>query len=255
MEKCFENFDLVEIIFSQLDLVSLNQCAKVCQSWKALIDQGVPVWMRKIKEVMATHPRGSAGKTELHWAAEQGLDELCRAIVRGLENKNPNDNTARWTPLHLAALNGHLKTCHTLMLFLDDVNPKDVWGRTPLHWAAIKGNSGLCRILMMDDRTMVSARDQDHWTPLHYAADLGHAMVTSFLLPKMIEKNPRDLDGWTPLHSAATNGYLEICQIILFNSPNSSAPDDFGRTPYVMAQANGQTDIVKLFEEELETGH
>lgn len=252
MEKCFENFDVVEMIFGQLDLASLNRCAKVCQSWKALINQGGQVWMRKIREVMTAHPRESTGKTELHWAAEQGLDELCQALVQVMEIKSPNDNTARWTPLHLAALNGHLKTCHTLLLFLDDVNPRDAWGRTPLHWAAIKGNAGLCRVLMMNNKTVISAKDQDHWTPLHYAADFGHLMVVNLLLPKMVEKNPRDFDGWTPLHSAATNGHLGICQTMLFHWPRGFVTDDFGRTPYTMAQANEQMDVVRFFEERLE---
>ena len=70
--------------------------------------------------------------------AEQGLDELCQALVQVMEVKNPNDNTARWTPLHLAALNGHLKTCHTLLLFLDDVNPGTLGAEHPFTGRRLK---------------------------------------------------------------------------------------------------------------------
>ena len=53
-------------------------------------------------------------------------------------------------------------------------------------------------------------------TPLHFVAQFGETeIVKKCFLEEEIKKNPSDLDGWTPLHLAAENGHAEICQIIV----------------------------------------
>ena len=59
------------------------------------------------------------------------------------------------------------------------------------------------------DRTLVTATDDDLYTPLHRAAYNGHLTVMQCLLRHGADANAPTLDGWTPLHSGENqSGFL-----------------------------------------------
>ena len=57
------------------------------------------------------------------------------------------------------------------------------------------------------------------WTPLHLAAQQGHAEIVSALLAEGANPTPVDLFLSTPLHQAARNGHLEVVNLLLANEP------------------------------------
>jgi hypothetical protein len=58
-------------------------------------------------------------------------------------------------------------------------------------------------------------RDQDMWTPLHWAAQDGMLRLTVKLLALGATANAADLCGATPLMIAAYNGHVGICEALL----------------------------------------
>ena len=90
------------------------------------------------------------------------------------------------------------------------------WGdRFPLHRAAIEGDADMVRTLIHEDFSP-SAKDDDSWTPLHYACWHGKETVVRVLLEDWqgAPAEPTD-QGSTALHFAARNGYPEVVKVLL----------------------------------------
>ena len=157
-------------------------------------------------------------------ASTQGNIEICKFIMKNLENKNPEDDKGV-TPLHLAARCGKENVCKFLMDNLVDKNPKANNGITPLHEAASYGCLDVCKLIIKNRDVNMgkyflkyvgnkNPSDNSGQTPLHYAANGGHLEVCKLLIENTAEKNPRDPSGWTPLHRAAQNGHIKVCELI-----------------------------------------
>ena len=67
--------------------------------------------------------------TPLHYAAQNGLLEVCKLILENVEDKNPV-GLDRWTPLDFAAENGHIEICELILEKMKTNNPKDTSGMT-----------------------------------------------------------------------------------------------------------------------------
>ena len=73
--------------------------------------------------------------------------------------------------------------------------------------------------------------DQDGWTPLHWAAWIGHQDVAKLLLDGGADLNMVTQHGGTPLHWAANNGRKTVVQLLLERGAWPNIRDQFGRTP------------------------
>ena len=175
-------------------------------------------------------------------ASSQGNIEICKFIMKNLENKNPGDDEGV-TPLHVAARCGKEDVCRFLMDNLVDKNPQANDGITPLHEAASYGCLDVCKLFIKyRDVTMgkfflkyvgnKNPSDNSGQTPLHYAANGGHLEVCKLLIENTTEKNPRDPSGWTPLHLAAQSGHIKVCQLITQHVLDRNPVADDGSTPH-----------------------
>ena len=54
--------------------------------------------------------------------------------------------------------------------------------------------------LLLEKGADVNAKNNDGWTPLHWASENGHEAIVSLLLEKGADVNAKDNDGETPLH-------------------------------------------------------
>ena len=178
----------------------------------------------------------------LFQASSQGNTEICKFIVKNLENKNPGDDKGV-TPLHVAARCGKEDVCKFLMDNLVDKNPQANNGITPLHEAASYGCLDVCKLIIKNRDVNMgkyflkyvgnkNPSDNSGQTPLHYAANGGFLEVCKLLIENTAEKNPKDPSGWTPLHLAAQSGHIKVCQLITQHVLDRNPVADDGSTPH-----------------------
>jgi ankyrin repeat protein len=60
----------------------------------------------------------------------------------------------------------------------------------------------------------VNAKNDNHWTPLHKAAEGGQNDVAELLLAKGAEVNAKDMFGETPLRRAAAYGRKDVVELL-----------------------------------------
>src|SRR5262249_30142134 len=145
---------------------------------------------------------GWMGATPLHGAAERGLPEVARGLIRRGANVNARRPERGDTPLPFAA------TAAVASILIEagaEVEGLDRWGRTLLHWAAQFGRADVVDLLLRAGAG-VDRPASDGATPLHWAAQEGHAGVVQLLLGAGAGVNRQDGDGHTPLHRAAWRG-------------------------------------------------
>ncbi|KAI4235659.1 MAG: hypothetical protein LQ349_003012 [Xanthoria aureola] len=168
--------------------------------------------------------------------------------------------------LALAAANGHQAIVEGLCQEGVPVDKKiDKYGETPISAASASGHDDVVRFLIANGARLLN----EGATPLHRAAEYGHATVARTLLELHGDStvlagdrisNPADLlvalnrDGETPLHQAARNGHVGVVQVMLeFSSANGerwlqakTPASSHEQTALHSAAANGHLEVVQL---------
>ncbi len=86
------------------------------------------------------------GNTPLHWAAQEGHEDVAKFLLTSGANVNARNNNGS-TPLHDAADGGHKGVAELLLANKAAVNAKDNHGVTPLHWAVQEGHEDVAQLL------------------------------------------------------------------------------------------------------------
>ena len=174
--------------------------------------------------------------------------------------------------LALAAANAHQAIVERLCQEGVRVDKKiDKYGETPISAASANGYNDIVRFLVANGAKLL----KEGVTPLHRAAEYGHATVARTLLELQRDSfvHTGDLswksfdllgalnwDGETPLHQAARNGHVRVVQVMLelasaygerwlqAKTPASSHE----QTALHLAAANGHLEVVKLLFDEIE---
>ncbi|XP_037076949.1 ankyrin repeat domain-containing protein 33B-like [Pollicipes pollicipes] len=107
------------------------------------------------------------------------------------------------------------------------VNQTDAGGRTPLSHLCGHGSSRCVEDFSRLKLTNVNLGDNDGNTPLHYAAQAGHAEVVSALLNKFdgIEVDARNKQGITPLIKACVQGKARCAKLLVEKGADPAARD------------------------------
>ena len=142
------------------------------------------------------------------------LDRACKlgrlGMVRTLVQACPANLYARRdvdgrTPLHFA--NESMQASHMVTLLLElgaDVDAPSRLGRTILHESILRGCNAEHLSILLAYGANIQARDVHGWTPLHYAAYLGHVDTVEQLLLYGADAVATDHQGRTPLHVTAS---------------------------------------------------
>ena len=59
-----------------------------------------------------------------------------------------------------------------------------------------------------------------------------------------------DYDGWTPLHWAASIGHTGMVNLFISNGANIGALSNTGRSPFSVARDNNFGDIIQILQDE-----
>ena len=109
------------------------------------------------------------------------------------------------------------KSCNTLLEMGADINSPDIVGWTPLLWAAKVGHAGVTELLL-DRGVLIDHVDIDGNAALHVAAHFGHIEVTKMLLDygaNLLLQNKREM---TCLDIAMETQNSEVVMVIVKHS-------------------------------------
>ena len=185
------------------------------------------------------------GRTPLHYAAENGHQEVTEVLADGGESAALEDNEGK-LPAELAAAHGHLATLKALN------RGKLKIGDNRLLVAAAGAGQLLVVQYLLQNGVSPDGEKSSELLPLSVAASMGHVEIVSTLLRSKARINIEDSDRRTPLHHATIKGRYDVVQMLLAppsstnEKANISAPDSLRYTPLHHAALAGHTKIMQL---------
>jgi ankyrin repeat protein len=202
---------------------------------------------------------------------------LRELIARGVGVNAPHKGM---TPLLAAtrdSWHGRPEAVMTLLANGADSRAVDTEGNTPLHHAARSSDPGVAALLR-DAAAEVDALNQDGWSPLAVACQVGNWRLARFLLERGARTEPadgtpvllaaagteeddpagvqlllkhkaradaRDRQRRSALHEAALAGHVDIIDVLLAAGANLEARDALSRTPWLEAARAGRAAVVE----------
>ncbi|CAM9484934.1 unnamed protein product, partial [Scytosiphon promiscuus] len=126
------------------------------------------------------------------------------------------------------------------------------WPRGPrnsLHNAAKDGSAERTTALLSRGSIDIDEGDPDGWTPLIFAAGMGHSRVVVILLSRGANVSVVAKDGFTALLVSAHGGHLAATTILVKAGADLEAADARGATPLHRAAFQGCPEVVALLVE------
>eukprot|EP00929_Paragymnodinium_shiwhaense_P114203 TRINITY_DN8253_c0_g1_i1.p1 TRINITY_DN8253_c0_g1~~TRINITY_DN8253_c0_g1_i1.p1 ORF type:complete len:214 (-),score=54.16 TRINITY_DN8253_c0_g1_i1:333-974(-) len=91
------------------------------------------------------------------------------------------------------------------------------------------------------------SRGEDHWTPLHWAAQDGHERLCAKLIEMQASTNSYDHCGATPLMVAAFNGHIGVVeQLCKDRATDVAQQNSYLTTAVHYAAQRGHADVIDL---------
>ena len=199
------------------------------------------------------------GRTALHWAVRGKNKLVVEALLySGRVNPNAEDNW-RQTPTVAAIKVGSEPVFGCLLQYSSATwDYKDPKGRSLLMIAAAEGFGDGVKALLDSAEAVLKDVDDDDNTPLHAAAENGHADVLVDILSSIgtlirigtsrRAANLRNRRGHTPLWLAAANGHdAAVRTLMSYRHIHHNLHDAVIEAPFWIAAANGHLDVIKVF--------
>ncbi len=157
-----------------------------------------------------------------------------------------------------AARDGDEAAVRALLRAGTDVNEAGGDGMTPLHWAAERGHAGVVEILLGASADVSAVTRIGSYTPLHLASRRGDAGGVEALLdagadPEAVTTN----SGVTPLHlaSSAAGGAGAVAALLERGADPNARESAAGQTPLIFAaSANQPESILELLRRGADPG-
>lgn len=126
------------------------------------------------------------------------------------------------------------------------------WPRGPrnsLHNAAKDGSAERTAALLSRGTIDINEGDPDGWTPLLFAAGMGHSRVVVILLRNGANISVVANDGFTALLVSAHGGHLAATTVLINAGADLEAADARGATPLHRAAFQGSPEVVRVLIE------
>ncbi len=148
--------------------------------------------------------------------------------------------------IHTAAGDGDLQKVKDLLdADATLLNAKDDKGWTPLHSAVSKGRAGVVEYLLAQGGD-TEMKNNNGLTPLFQALDLSRNRVAGILIDRGADITVRGYRNRTILHMAARAGNATIVQLLLAKGAEVNARDSRGSTPLDLAVASNKPQAAKI---------
>ncbi len=118
--------------------------------------------------------------------------------------------------------------------------------QTTLFEAVRQGNLGSISSLLRANPDLVFSKDEEQWTPLHWAAGSGQRDIAELLLSSGADASAKALEDRTPLHFAAFKGHINVVELLLAYKANVNAMTKSGESPLYVAILGSHADMVEL---------
>ncbi|XP_019938288.1 ankyrin repeat and SAM domain-containing protein 3 [Paralichthys olivaceus] len=126
-----------------------------------------------------------------------------------------------------------------------NLDGKNIGGWTPLMYAAYIGHDNIANLLL-EAGVNVNATTAKGLTPLMLAASCGNESIAYFLLQQGAELELKDSLGWTALLHCTSTGHQQMVRFLLDNNADANVKEPgFGFTPLMEAAASGHEIIVQ----------
>jgi len=151
------------------------------------------------------------------------------------------------SPVADAAERGDLAQVRALLSEGADVNAAQGDGMTALHWAALGDRAEMIRVLVYAGANTETRTRLGSYTPLHLAAENGHAEAIAALVAGEAKIGAQTANGTTPLHFAAASGDAEAVTLLLDAGAEIDAPEwASSQTPLMFAAAHGRVETARV---------
>ncbi|CAN7938240.1 unnamed protein product [Ixodes hexagonus] len=211
------------------------------------------------------------GMTPLHHAALSGNSHVVRCLLPYASVSGALQATDKQgrTALHNAATVGDVEVVRLLLEHGVNVNAVDKKGLTAVHIAAKEGSldairtlcsdadkdlvNGECPLAQLQAEELLSGKDKQQMTPLHYAVEGKHLDVARYLLergkltarlPAGVNPNEATCTGHTALHLAAMHCGEAMCRLLVEHGATLDALAEENRTPLLLAATSDRPSIV-----------
>ncbi|KAK2995242.1 hypothetical protein RJ640_023766, partial [Escallonia rubra] len=192
------------------------------------------------------------GDTALHEAVQYRHLDVARVLIEEDPDFSHPPNISQETPLYLAAEKGLDECVFGILNTCRAPSYGGPGGRTALHAAVIFDSEGSTReLLNWSGGRLSKVADEHGWTPIHYAARLGHEKrVRQICLSDEISKEMGYLtaDGdekKTALHFAASHGHVNIMMFLLAYCPDcAEMVTSRGQNILHIAVKDDQDDVI-----------
>ena len=149
-----------------------------------------------------------------------------------------------------AARNGDADAVRRLLKEGADANAsreEDRW--TPLHWAVLHGSTPSV-IVLLSSGANVNAKNRLAHLGIQWAVQRGYYDILKALLAAGSDPNTADEDGKNLLMEAATvaEDHPLIVKVLLDAGANPNVPDNDGRTVLTFAQRSGHFGVIETLE-------
>jgi Ankyrin repeats (3 copies)/Ankyrin repeat len=212
-------------------------------------------------------------------AAHTVLAQACLGVLLRLDDRVDRDNIenfplarygAQYWPTHarVGNVSSHIKDGMERLFDADKphfatwlwICNEDQWGdfrfmstmrpeepeEVPLYHAARLGFRDMAERLIIEHPEHVNARGGAHETPMHTAANAGHANILSLLIQHGADVNGRDRNGITPLFLASRNASLEAGQFLLNHGADIHARDEYNDTALIHAVMINNIEFTRM---------
>jgi uncharacterized protein len=194
---------------------------------------GVRALVKRPGAAKVTEPDGT---TALHWAAQQGNEQIVDLLLKAGASAGAA-NTFGVVPLSLAVESGNAAIVDRLLRAGARATAALAAGETVLHTAARVGNPEVIKLLLAAGAKVDAAEDTRSQTPLMWAAASGNAAAARMLVEaganvaaRSIERDVKSVER----RGSGANGYLD---------PKAN---NFSFSPLLFAVRNGKLDAMNV---------